>query len=101
MHENCSQGMLGQPGSAFQIGQVDMYAAIANGESMQTDIEAEQACTAALENKVHLANVDIQNMKCMVQNVAEAVKLCKNIKMSNASANLVALGSAIKDKPKK
>ena len=51
--------MLGQPGSAFQIGQVDMYAAIANGESMQTDIEAEQACTAALENKVHLANVDI------------------------------------------
>ena len=69
--------MLDQPGSAFQIGQVDMYAATANEESMQTDIEAEQACTAALENKVHLANADLQNMKCMVQNMAEAVKLCK------------------------
>ena len=69
--------MLGQPGSAFEIGQVDMYAAMANRESMQTDIEAEQACVEALENKVHSANVEIQNIKCTIQNMAEAVKLCK------------------------
>ena len=76
-HENCSQGMLGQPGTAFQIGQVDMYAAMASRESMQTDMEVEQACTEAFKNKVHLANVEIKNIKCMIQNMAEAVKLCK------------------------
>ena len=30
-HGNCSQGALGQPGSAFQMGQVDIHAALANG----------------------------------------------------------------------
>ena len=48
--------MLAQPGSAFQMGQVDMHTAMVNGDSRQTDIKAEYTHTAALENTVHSAS---------------------------------------------
>ena len=62
---------------------MDMHAAMANVESMQTDIEAESAHTAALENKVHPSNVEIQSMKCMMQNMAKAVQAVQNMMMNN------------------
>ena len=45
---------------------------------------------------MHSPNVEIQNIMCMLQNMAEAVQAMQNMMMSNASANLVAPGSAIK-----
>ena len=59
-----------------------MHAAMANGECMQTDIESEWAHTAALENKVDSANVEIQKMKCMMQNMAKAVQSMQNMIVS-------------------
>ena len=40
-HGNCTKHVPGQPSSAFQISKVDMHAAMANRETMQTDIETE------------------------------------------------------------
>ena len=68
---------------------------------MQTGIEVEWACTASLENKVHSVNVEIQNMKCMMQNMAKAVQAMQNIMVSNASDNLVAPRSAVRERPMK
>ena len=74
---------------------------MANMKSMQTDIEADQAHTAALDNKVHSSNVEIQNMKWMMQNMADTVQAVQNMMMSNASAILLAPGSAVRERPKK
>ena len=41
--------------------------------SMQADIEAEWICTAALENKLHSPDLEIQNLKCMIQYVTETM----------------------------
>ena len=86
---------------SFSMDQVDMHAAMLKGKSIQTDIKADQAHTAALENKVHSVSVDIQNMKCIIQNMAEAVQAMQNMMMSNAFGNLVAPGSAIRERSKK
>ena len=91
-HGNCLQCVLGKPGLAFQMDWVDIHIAKANGKSMQTDIKAERACAAAFENKVHSTNVEIQIMKCMMQNMAKAVQAMQNMMKNLASANLMALG---------
>ena len=82
------------------MSQDDMHAAMTNKPSMPSDIEAEKAQTAALENRVYSSNVKVQNMKCMMQNMAEATQAMQNMMISNSSANLWASGSAVKERPK-
>ena len=47
------------------------------------------------------SSVEIQNIKCMMQNMAKSGEAMQNIMMTNVSTNLVAPGSAIKERPKK
>ena len=46
---------------------------------------------------MHSVNVEMQNMKCMMQNMTEAVQAMQNMMMNNAFSNLVAQGSAIRE----
>ena len=66
--------MLGQPGSAFEMGQGDAHAAVVDWECMQAYTKAKQACTVALENKVNTATVGIQNMKSIMQTSNEVMQ---------------------------
>ena len=62
---------------------------------MKANTEAKQAYTVALENKVSMATVEIQNMKSVTQTVAEVVQAKQSKMMGNASAGLAAPGTVV------
>ena len=54
-----------------------------------------------MEYKVNMAPVEIQNMKSVIQAMAEAVHTMQSMIMSNVSAGLVATWSVVRKRPKK
>ena len=101
-HEDCLQGKLGQPGTAFQMDQGGVQAAVVDREYMQANTKAKSAHTIALENKwTWLEHVEIQNMKSIMQTMAEVVHAMQSMMVSNASAGLAAPGSFVGERPKK
>ena len=90
--------MLDWPSSAFQLVQGRAQAAVVDGEHVHaTNTEAKWACTVVLENKVKTATMKIQNMKSIMQSMAEAVQAMQSMMMSNTSAGLVATGSIVRE----
>ena len=55
----------------------------------------------AVENSLWSSNADLQNMKCMMQNMVESMQAIQSMIMSQASANVVASDSVVMKKPKK
>ena len=55
----------------------------------------------AVENQLQLSNADLQNIKCMMQNMAESMQAMQSMMMSQASANVVASDSVEKKKQRK
>ena len=50
---------------------------------------------------MNMATVEIQNMKSIMQTMAEVAQVMQSMMMSNASAGLVAPGSVLQERPKK
>ena len=97
-HEDYSQSVPNQSASSCQTGQFEAQTTMVN---MQTDNNLEQAHMAAVENQLQLSNADPQNMKCMMQNMAESMQAKQSVMMSQTSANVVASALVEKKKPKK
>ena len=83
------------------MGQWGVQAAAVDGECKQAKTEAKEAHTVALENKVNMATVEIQNMKSSMHTMAEAMQAMYNMMMSNASSSLVAPESVAGERPRK
>ena len=68
--------------------------------NMQTDTEAEMALTVALGNKLCSSDLEMQNMKCMMQIMAETM-IAKQHMMNNDSVRGIVPESQEKEKPTK
>ena len=55
-----------------------------------------------MEKQLQSSNADLQNMKCMVQNIAESMQAMQSMMMvSQASANVVASDLAVEEEAQK